>query len=123
MVVKDATFKEDWKKLVISGKEDVLKEKFISLVPEGVPGDKIYEDAASAFSGEELSDICAEFLLTVYSDCSRDDFHSWDYEHLSFIIEASNRYDFRISRNLVNGLPQQLVLRVKTKNLIKPECD
>jgi len=123
MADKDTAFKEDWKKLIKDGREEALKEKFIDLVPAGVPGAEFYADAAKVFSGEELAEICAEIILTVFSDCSRDDFHGWDYEHLSFIIESSNKYDFKIAQNLVNGLPQQLILRVKMKNLDKTECD
>ncbi|MBI9106400.1 MAG: hypothetical protein JEZ04_06595 [Spirochaetales bacterium] len=123
MVEKDIAFKEDWKKLMKAGREEVFKNKFIDLVPADVPGAELYDDAADVFSGEELAEVCAEIILTVFSDCSRDDFHSWDYEHLSFIIEASNKYDFKIAQNLANGLPQQLCLRVKMKNLDKTECD
>lgn len=123
MIGKDIAFKKDWMKLMNAGKEDVMKERFLSLVPSDVPGGKIYTDASCMFAGAELAEVCAETVLSVFPDCNRDDYHLWNYEHLSFIIEESNKYEFKISENLANGLPQQLFLLLQMDNLEKPVCN
>ncbi len=115
--------KKEWIDLVKEGRDDELRKAFIKRIPPSLPADKIYEASTREFSGEELAEICAEIILTITADCHQDEFHNWDYDHLTHIIELSKRFDFSIPRNLLNGLPEQLILLVDSDSLQSPECD
>ena len=82
----------------------------------------IFTALGEEYEGEELAEIAAELVLALTAGCSADDFHTWNYDHLSTIMELSNRFGYRIPRNLVNGLPQQLILVDHTK-LGQPGCE
>ena len=84
---------------------------------------EMFADTADEFSGEELVTVCSEIVATIKAECNADDFHNWDYDHLEFIIDLSNRYGFTIPRNLLNGLPEQLIILVDAKKLGEPGCD
>lgn len=84
---------------------------------------QIFADAADEFAGEELVTVCSEIVETIKAECDADDFHGWDYDHLEFIIDLSNRYGFTIPRNLLNGLPEQLIILVNAKQLGEPGCN
>jgi len=86
-------------------------------------GGAIFDVAAESFAGDELAEVCREIVETITATCDADDFHSWSYDHLEFIIELSNSFGFTIPHNLLNGLPEQLILLVDSKKLSKPECD
>lgn len=111
-----------------------MKELFEELNPEeirkelaeriaGHDGGAMFDAAAVKFTGEELSEVCRELVETVTASCDADDFHNWSYDHLEFIIELSNIYGFTIPRNLLNGLPEQLILLVDPSKLSEPGCD
>jgi len=86
-----------------------IVEKYVTLV-EGDGGE---EALGAAFAKD----------LTLKAECDADDFHNWDYDHLSTIIELSNSFGFKIPRNLVNGLPEQLIILVDHSKLGQPGCD
>lgn len=100
-----------------------LRSAFTETLPKELPADRLFADAEATFSGGELAEVCAEIALTVHAGCRADDFHNWDYDHLEFIIDMSNRYDFEIPANFLNGLPEQLILLVKSKRVKKPGCE
>jgi len=102
---------------------EALKQEFLQRLPAGMQGAGMFADTLEKFPEEELPDVCAELLATLTASCTEDDFHNWDYDHLEFIIELSNRYGFVIPRNLLNGLPEQLILLVDKRKLSKPGCE
>jgi hypothetical protein len=85
--------------------------------------ENVFDDARNAFDDQELLQVCEEVVLTVNAQCGADDFHNWNYDHLEFIIECSNRHGFTIPRNLLNGLPEQLIILVDKNKLADPECE
>ncbi|MFP4179847.1 MAG: hypothetical protein ACLFMZ_04775 [Spirochaetaceae bacterium] len=95
-------------------KENLSEETFAKIFPEGTGLDArgIFNRTSSAFVEEELPEVLAEIILTVTAECGRDDFHSWNYDHLEHIIELSNEFNFSIPKNLLNGLPEQLIILV-----------
>jgi hypothetical protein len=119
---KTRDLREEWRRLSAEEGEDALKTAFLQLVPDSLPADEIFADCRDAFADEELGEICAEFVLTINADCSNDEFHNWNYDHLEFIIGLSNQYTIQIPLNLLNGLPEQLILLVDSKKLQRPEC-
>ncbi len=112
----------EWKESAENDDMETVKESFIELLPENLPAEKIFEACTDAFFGEELAEVCAETALTIRADCRRDDFHNWDYDHLEFIIGLSNQFGFSIPRNLLNGLPEQLIILVDSGKVKKPDC-
>jgi glycerophosphoryl diester phosphodiesterase len=99
------------------GDTEVLKIEFLGELPEDIDGDPLFLEMEGRFEDEELAEIAAELVLTLNGECDRDDFHSWDYDHLEFIISLSTTYDFEIPRNLLNGLQEQLLLLIERENL------
>jgi len=102
------------------GTED-LKIEFLSELPGDIDGDPLFLEMEGRYEAEELAEIAAELVLTIDAECESDDFHNWDYEHLEFIIGLSNTYDFEIPRNLLNGLPEQLLLLIDQDHLRKDD--
>jgi hypothetical protein len=103
--------------------EELLKERFSGDLPDGVNGADLLAAIEREYHGEELAEVAAETVLTLTAGCSADDFHNWDYDHLSTIIELSNEFGFSIPKNLVNGLPEQLIILVDHTKLGQPGCD
>ncbi len=76
-------------------KEDVIQriknnmslEGFEKLVPPEIEAKSIYNRTLEKFTEEEATEVLAEIILTVTATCDRDDFHSWNYDHLEYIIE------------------------------------
>ncbi|MBN1836612.1 MAG: hypothetical protein JW820_12230 [Spirochaetales bacterium] len=102
---------------------EALERAFLAALPEGVDGKQLFADALQRFAPEELPEVCAELATTLTASASEDDFHNWNYDHLEFIIDLSNRYGLLLPRNLINGLPEQLILLVDEDKLIDPEAD
>jgi hypothetical protein len=126
MATIDSTIIEQLQSIITSGVDDSeqkCKAAFKEVMPENLPADKMFNEAAEKFSDEELAEVCGEVALTVHAGCTRDDFHNWNYDHLEFIIDLSNRYDFDIPKNFLNGLPEQLIILVDSDHVKKPECD
>ncbi len=122
----DTSLIEDYRSIAADGDAgsiDRLKSTFLEDIPEDYDGEVLFNEALEQFEAEELGEVCAEIILTLTASCERDDFHSWDYDHLSFIIELSNSHDFHIPKNLLNGLPEQLILLVDSDKVEKPGCD
>lgn len=107
----------------VSDAEEKCRNAFSEVLPDRLPADSIFNEAVKQFSGEELAEVCGEIVLTVTAGCTRDDFHNWNYDHLEFIIDLSNRHGFTIPRNLLNGLPEQLIILVDSDKLSEPGCD
>lgn len=103
--------------------ETAVRKAFTRDVPIGIKGGELYDALAGEYEGEELAEVAAETILTLTAGCSADDFHNWDYDHLSTIIEMSNKFGFKIPKNLVNGLPEQLIILVDHDKLGQPGCD
>ena len=103
--------------------ETALKEAFLTELQDQAKAGAIFDEAVAAYEGEELAEICGEIVQTIKAECSADDFHNWNYDHLEFIIDLSNRHNFIIPRNLLNGLPEQLIILVNSKNLSEPGCE
>lgn len=106
-------------------KEDVIQriknnmslEGFEKLVPPEIEAKSIYNRTLEKFTEEEATEVLAEIILTVTATCDRDDFHSWNYDHLEYIIELSNEFGFSIPKNLLNGLPEQLIILVDSDKI------
>ncbi|MFW6250570.1 MAG: hypothetical protein ACOC47_05635, partial [Alkalispirochaetaceae bacterium] len=94
-----------------------LKAEFLSRLAGVESAEKLFDATSEAFEGEELVQVCGEIVSTINAECDADDFHNWDYDHLEFIIDLSNRYGFTIPRNLLNGLPEQLIILVDADKL------
>lgn len=105
------------------GGEAALGAAFANDAPDGIDGEALFATLRDAYEGEELGEVAAETILTLKAECDADDFHNWDYDHLSTIIELSNSFGFKIPRNLVNGLPEQLIILVDHSKLGQPGCD
>lgn len=103
--------------------ENELKTAFLSRLQDQENANAMFDDALQEYEGEELLQICGEIVQTIHAECNADDFHNWDYDHLEFIIDLSNRYGFVIPRNLLNGLPEQLIILVDAGKLGDPGCD
>lgn len=107
--------------------EEVLRSAFIEELKDELSGAEkagaVFEDTRDSFEGLELLELSSEIVRTIKAECDADDFHNWDYDHLEFIIELSNRHNFTIPRNLLNGLPEQLIILVDAKKLGEPGCD
>lgn len=103
--------------------EQMLLESFKTDLPTELNGDDLFAAIAKEYAGEELAEVAAETVLTLTASCDADDFHNWSYDHLSTIIELSNKFDFRIPKNLVNGLPEQLIILVDHTKMGQPGCD
>jgi hypothetical protein len=107
--------------------EEVLRSAFIEELKDELAGGEkagaVFEDVRTAFEGLELLELSSEIVRTIKAECDADDFHNWDYDHLEFIIDLSNRHGFTIPRNLLNGLPEQLIILVDAKKLGEPGCD
>lgn len=109
--------------------ETKVEAQFVEDLPDNLGltdnagGTDIFNALAEEYQGEELAEIAAELVLALTAGCSADDFHNWNYDHLSTIIELSNRFGYRIPRNLVNGLPEQLIILVDHTKLGQPGCD
>lgn len=95
-----------------SGDISELQSLFAEDLPEGLEAEELFQDCVQAYEGQELAEVCAELTLSLNAACERDDFHNWDYDHLEFIIGLSKAYEFDIPSNLLNGLPEQLILLV-----------
>lgn len=102
---------------------DALREAFGALVPDGIDSGALVAAVYEAFSADTAPDLLAELAATITATCDDAAFHTWNYDHLEFIIEQSNRHHFRLPRNIVNGLPEQLILLVDSDNLIDPDCE
>ncbi len=103
--------------------ESGLRKAFLSELSEHKEAEALFEEAVDAYEGEELVEIAGEIVRTIKADCTADDFHNWNYDHLEFIIDLSNRHGFIIPRNLLNGLPEQLIILVDSDKLSEPGCD
>jgi hypothetical protein len=122
------TLLDKFEKIQAEEKDDnTLLRRFAEIFekecPADIPGSEAVELAAKRFSLEEIPEILSEVILTVTANCSRDDFHNWDYVHLEYIIDLSNKYDFKIPKNFLNGLPEQLILTVQSDHLESPPCE
>lgn len=100
-----------------------LKNSFLAELEQTTEAEQIFSDVQNTFEGEELLEVCSEIARTINAECTADDFHNWNYDHLEFIIELSNRYNFVVPRNLLNGLPEQLIILVDSNKLGEPGCD
>ena len=100
-----------------------LRPAFLGEMPNGVDSESMLEDILDEFDLEAAAEVSAELVATLTASCTEDDFHNWDYDHIEFIIDLSNRYGFTIPRNLLNGLPEQLFILVDAKKLSEPGCD
>lgn len=90
---------------------------FKELLPSELDAETIFNRTVEKFAEEEAIEVLAEIVITVTAGCERNDFHSWNYDHLEYIIELSNEFGFSIPKNLLNGLPEQLIILVDSKKI------
>ncbi len=102
---------------------DSLTAAFVEECPIDMPASKIIEQALDQFIRDEVSELLSEIIVTVTADCERDDFHTWSYDHLEFIIDLSNQYNLNLPKNFINGLPEQFVTRIKWERVESPPCE
>jgi hypothetical protein len=100
-----------------------LKLAFERDLPDTKNSNEIFADLREQAEDDDLADLSAELVQTINAGCSADDFHTWDYDHLESIIDVSNKHGFTIPRNLLNGLPEQLIILVDAKKLGAAGCD
>jgi len=98
-------------------KNNMSGSGFAELLPPELDAEAIYNRTFEKFPEEEAREVLAEIVLTVTDGCDRDDFHSWNYDHLEHIIELSNEIGFSIPKNLLNGLPEQLIILVDSDKI------
>jgi hypothetical protein len=116
----DVSLIEDYSSVAADGDTtgiERLKSMFINDLPPDYDGEALFEEIAEDFDAGELGEVCAELVLTITASCDVDDFHNWDHDHLAFIIDLSNTYDFTIPANFLNGLPEQLILLIDSEKL------
>ena len=113
----------NYRETLDQGGVESLRLAFERDLPDTKNSNDIFADLQERVSEDELSDIAAEVVQTINASCSADDFHDWDYDHLETIIDLSNQHGFIIPRNLLNGLPEQLIILVDAKKLSEPGCD
>lgn len=101
---------------------DAIRTDFFARLPQTIDGSALWKEIAEEYVDEERAEVADEVVRTLTADCSVDEFHTWDVDHLEFIIELSNRHDLKIPRNLLNGLPEQLIIRVDHNRLTDPDC-
>jgi hypothetical protein len=111
-------------------KKDVIEQinkgmslnTFRGLLPPEIDAETIFNKTLDKFEEDEAIEVLAEIAITVTAECDRDDFHSWNYDHLEYIIELSNEVGFLIPENLINGLPEQLIILVDSDKIDR-ECE
>lgn len=102
--------------------ESALKTVFLQELAGEQYAEEVFLDTRDQFGGGELVEVLSEIVETIRAECTDDEFCTWDYDHLEFIIDLSNRYSFTIPRNLLNGLPEQLIILVDAGKLSPPGC-
>ena len=102
--------------------EHSVKTDFFARLPQTIDGSELWKAIERRYDDDEAAVVADEIVRTLTADCTTDEFHNWNYDHLEFIIELSNEQDFPIPRNLLNGLPEQLILLVDHAHLTDPEC-
>ena len=128
MAEKKSQLMEKVKKVIDETEnEELVAQKITEAVsgefPDAFPAAGTVGDTVENFHFEEIPEVLSELILTATAGCSDDEFHSWNYDHLEFIIDLSNRFGFAIPKNFLNGLPEQLILLVKADHLKNPSCD
>ena len=101
---------------------DRLMELFQKEVPSENRSRELVTETYENFAPGEAAEVLSELALTLTAGCRDDEFHNWNYDHLEFIIDLSNRYKFIIPKNFLNGLPEQLILLVKWDQVESPPC-
>ncbi len=117
------TLRGTYRETLTQGGVESLRLAFERDLPDTENRIDIFSDLLSSVEGEELAELAAELVQTINAECSADDFHNWDYDHLELIIDLSNRHGFTIPRNLLNGLPEQLIILVDADKLGEAGCD
>ncbi len=112
----------DRDKLVDKMARNLDEKTFAELLPSDYDAEAIFNKTLDSFTEEEAPEVLAETALTINAECERDDFHSWNYDHLEFIIELSKEFDFSIPKNLLNGLPEQLIILVESDRVDRDGC-
>jgi len=113
----------NYRETLSQGGVESLRLAFERDIPDTKNSNEIFANLQEQAEDDDLADLAAELVRTITASCSADDFHTWDYEHLESIITLSKKYGFIIPRNLLNGLPEQLIILVDAKNLSEPGCD
>ncbi len=113
----------NYRETLSQGGVESLRLAFERDLPDTKNSNNIFADLQEQAEDDDLADMAAELVQTITAGCSADDFHNWDYDHLESIIDLSNKHGFTIPRNLLNGLPEQLIILVDAKKLSEPGCD
>ncbi|MFP4430140.1 MAG: hypothetical protein ACOCW6_02950 [Spirochaetota bacterium] len=113
----------NYRETLSQGGIESLRLAFERDLPDTKNSNEIFADLREQSEDDDLADLAAELVQTVNAGCSADDFHNWDYDHLESIIDLSNKHGFTIPRNLLNGLPEQLIILVDAKKLGEAGCD
>jgi hypothetical protein len=102
--------------------DEGAKKRFIEEIGSQADGAALYRATMDGFDAEEAREVLAEMAATINAACSADDFHNWNYDHVEFIIQCSKKPGFTVPRNLLNGLPEQLIILVDKDRLAEPGC-
>jgi len=123
--VADSTeaLRANYRDTLTQGGAESLRLAFERDLPDTKNSNEIFADLREQAEDDDLADLAAELVQTITAGCTADDFHTWDYDHLESIIDLSNKHGFTIPRNLLNGLPEQLIILVDAKKLGEPGCD
>ncbi len=113
----------NYRETLSQGGIESLRLAFERDLPDTNNSNEIFADLREEAEDDDLADLSAELVQTINAGCAADDFHTWDYDHLESIIDLSNKHGFTIPRNLLNGLPEQLIILVDAKKLGAAGCD
>lgn len=108
---------------IATGKTDDAIKIFSEALGPSFDAAGLFNEANDRFVGQELALVLAEVVAAINAACDADEFHNWDYDHLEFIIELFNRRKLTIPRNLLNGLPEQLIILVNKERLADAGCN
>lgn len=123
MAESTEVLRANYRETLSQGGVESLRLAFERDLPDTENSSEIFADLRNQAEDDDLADIAAELVQTINAGCTTDDFHNWDYDHLESIIDLSNKHEFTIPRNLLNGLPEQLIILVDAKKLGETGCE
>ena len=95
--------------------QEELTKSFCEHFPHKDHCSQVFESLWENWNLEEIPDLGEKVISIFNGECPKEELNLWDYDLLEHIIEISNTYGLKIPKEIVNGLPEQLVLLVKHK--------
>ena len=95
--------------------QEELARSFCEHFPHKENCSQVFESLWENWNLEEIPELGEKVISLFNGDCSKEELHLWDYDILEHIIELSNTYGLKMPKEIINGLPEQLILLVKYK--------